>query len=64
MILEERDKRIILKIRDYCQRIMEAKERFGATLEEYRADADYRDIVWDVVEKDVPDLEKNIKNYL
>lgn len=45
MNIEERDKSYLQRMVEYCERIEEAKARFGNTFEEYANDADYRDVV-------------------
>ena len=45
MIIEDRDKSYLQRMLEYCERIEEAKQRFGTTFEQYIEDADYRDVV-------------------
>ncbi len=45
MNIEERDKSYLQRMVEYCERIEEAKSRFGSTFESYMKDADYRDVV-------------------
>ena len=45
MIIEERDRSYLQRIVEYCERIEEARKRFGDTFEDYEQDADYRDVV-------------------
>ena len=42
--ISERDKDYLASILDHCDRIESAVERFGATLEDYLKDADFRDV--------------------
>jgi len=42
---KERDRLYLLKIKEYCIRIDEAKNRFGNSFEAFESDADYRDVV-------------------
>ena len=45
MIMDERDRSYLLRMVEYCERIDEAKKRFGGSFDEYLNDADYRDVV-------------------
>lgn len=45
MNIEERDKSYLQRMVEYCERIEEAKARFGNTFEDYVKDADFRDVV-------------------
>ena len=41
----ERDEDILYRILDLCDRIMEAKKRFGESFNSFSADPDYRDVI-------------------
>ena len=41
----ERDVDYLASILDHCDRVLDAKERFGNTFDEFERDADYRDSV-------------------
>ena len=43
--MNERDLDNLAGILDHCDRIEQAIERFGDSLEDYLADADYRDVI-------------------
>lgn len=45
MMINERDRGYLQRIIDYCNRILEAKNRFGDSFESFISDADYRDVV-------------------
>lgn len=45
MSIDERDRNLLIRIGEHCERIMEAQQRFGDSLEAYLKDADYRDVV-------------------
>lgn len=44
-VLNERDLDYLASILDHCDRIAEARSRFGDSSEAFLADADYRDVV-------------------
>lgn len=44
-VLSERDLDYLASILDHCDRIAEARSRFGDSSEAFLADADYRDVV-------------------
>ena len=43
--INERDVDALCRILDYCDRISEAQKRYGARLEDFMGDADYRDVI-------------------
>lgn len=45
MTVTERDKMFLRRIVEYCDRIGDAKERFGNSFDNFAQDADYRDVV-------------------
>ena len=45
MRIEEREQGYIQRMIEYCDRIMEARDRFGDSYEAFINDADYRDVV-------------------
>jgi len=45
MIIDGRDKALLKKMAEYCQRIEAARNRFGNSFESFSSDADYKDVV-------------------
>ena len=45
MVLDYRDKGYLLRIKEYCERIENAKARFGSSFEAFRNDPDFKDVV-------------------
>jgi len=43
--IDERDKGLLLRIMEHCDRIRDAQKRFGNSLDSFANDQDYRDVI-------------------